>query len=278
MQSPMIAMPLLQSRLLSEIPGVRHGITRRQVGLGLADGNVGFSAPRDRIDAWAMRQFWCEQIGVDADRLVTLSQVHGNCVIRVGSRDSGRGARPDTSPVGRGDALITNEPGIVLLTLHADCTPVLIVDPIGQAVASIHAGWRGTVADVPGATVRAMSEAFGSRPEDLRVFVGPGIGSCCYDVGDDVVTAWRRRVGSSGEQAIITSAGRMVFDVPVAISLLLDRAGVRSDQIELSGICTRCNCDDWFSHRGQGATTGRFGAMIALTTGEENDGVPIVAD
>jgi polyphenol oxidase len=262
-----IAMPW-RSELLSAVPGVAHGITRRVEGFGRAHGNVGFSAPRDREDAWAMRQGWCAALGLAPELLVTLGQVHGNDVHMVTPNLSGRGARPGSVPVGLGDSLVTNRAGPVLMTLHADCQPILFVDPgacrRGPAIGVAHAGWRGTVADVAGATLALMSSAFGTRAEDVHVCLGPTIGQCCYVVGEDVMSAWREQAGSDANAAIESSGERYRFSLNAANSLLLKRAGVRVENVDVSAICTRCDGDHWFSHRGQGPHTGRFGAMVTI--------------
>ena len=261
------AMPW-RSDLLSSLPGIAHGVTWRVAGLGRANGNVAFSAPRDREDAWTMRQWWCSASGFAPEHLVTLGQVHGRDVHVVTAAHVGHGAMPGSPPIGLGDALITNQAGPVLMTLHADCQPILFVDPgsrrRGPAVGVAHAGWRGTVAGVAAAMLEAMAAAYGARPEDVHVCLGPAIGSCCYDVGDDVVSAWRHHAGNDAEVALERSGERYRYSLTAANALLLDRAGVRAANVEASAICTKCHGDRWFSHRDQGAHTGRFGAMIAL--------------
>jgi YfiH family protein len=263
-----VAMAPLRSALLELLPGVRHAVTRRVPGLGRADGNVAFSRPRDREDAWAMRRYWCMAAGFDADCLVTLGQVHGNAVHVATAAHAGWGATPGSSQIGVGDALVTNEAGPVLMTLHADCQPLLLVDPgtgrRAPVVAVVHAGWRGTVANIVGRTIETMAQAFDACPADVHVFLGPAIGVCCYDVGDDVAAAWRDRAGSDAEDALPPCGDRYRFSLTAANMLLLERAGVLPAHIDASGICTRCDGEHWFSHRGQGAETGRFGAMIAL--------------
>lgn len=262
------ALDVLRSGLLAEIGGIVHGFTGRVAGLGVADGNVGYSAPRDQQDAWQNRQRWSAAIGVDPERLVTPGQVHGDIVLEARAGDAGIGARPGSGKLGLGDALMTGEEGPVLFSLHADCLPLLLVDPgdghRARAVAAVHAGWRGTVVDVAGAAVLAMRDAYGSRPENLVAFIGPSIGPCCYEVGDEVIDAWRERVGAEASEAVVAGPARAHFDLQAANTLLLLRAGLRADQIDLASICTRCNADRWFSHRGQGAATGRFAAVITL--------------
>ena len=260
-----------QSELLSSIPGVAHGLTQRVEGLGRAQGNIGFSAPRDREDAWAMRQRWCAALGLEPEHLTTLGQVHGRHVHLATGAHAGHGARPGSVQIGLGDALVTNQIGPVLMTLHADCQPVLVVDPgAGRrdpAIAVAHAGWRGTVMDVVGATLAVMSTAFGTQAEDVQVVLGPAIGRCCYDVGDDVADAWREIAGADADEALEPHGDRHRFSLTEANGLLLERAGVRAANVETSAICTKCDGDNWFSHRGQGAQTGRFGAMIAIHNG-----------
>src|SRR5919112_1964396 len=201
-----------QSGLLSSIPGVAHGLTRRAEGLGRADGNIGFSAPRDRDDAWAMRKRWCAAMDFEPEHLVTLGQIHGPDVRIATEAHAGHGARPGSTQIGLGDALVTNQIGPVLMTLHADCQPVLFVDPgagrRGPAVGVAHAGWRGTVADIVGATLAVMTAAFGTRADDVHVVLGPAIGRCCYDVGENVVDAWHQTAGADAREALATDDQR----------------------------------------------------------------------
>lgn len=258
----------LRSQLLSTVPGIIHGLTHRVEGMGKADGNVGYSAPRDKDDAWAMRQQWSEAIGVDPNRMVLVGQVHGADVFHALPNHAGAGASPDRPQAGYADALITDSPNVVLTTLHADCQPILLVDTERPAVAAIHAGWRGTVADIAGSTVQAMQDAFDSNPANILAYLGPGIGGCCNEVGPEVTAAWRDQASSFGplaELAITRPGEREHLDISRANTLLLQRAGIQPEHIEVSPICTKCSKDDWFSHRGQGPTTGRQASMIMLT-------------
>jgi polyphenol oxidase len=132
----------------------------------------------------------------------------------------------------------------------------------------VHAGWRGTVADVAGATVRRMQEAYGTDPGQLLAYLGPAIGVCCNEIGPEVTADWRDQatdLGPLSELAVIQPGAKEHFDVPRANALLLQRAGLRPENIEISAICTRCSTDDWFSHRGHGPGAGRQASLIALT-------------
>jgi YfiH family protein len=154
------------------------------------------------------------------------------------------------------------------MTLHADCQPLLFVVPgtgrRGPVVAVAHAGWRGTVADIAGRTISVMTMAFGAHAEDIHVALGPAIGDCCYEVGDEVVRAWSTCAGADAAAALASDGEHHRLSLTRANAVLLERAGVRPQHIEATAVCTRCNGEQWFSHRGQGAATGRFGAVIAI--------------
>lgn len=260
----------LRSPLLSAELWVRHGLTYRVPGMGKAEGNIGLGAPRDREDAWEMRKLWCADIGVDPERIVTMGQVHGNKVLRAHADDAGKGSRDPATHLGFADALITDAAGPVLTTLHADCQPILLVDPVRRAVAAVHAGWRGTVADVGGAAVVAMGRAFGSDPGDLLAYLGPAIGPGQNEVGEEVIEAWLEQavdLGVAAQEAVFKPGPKHHFDVPAANRLLLRRAGLRPEHIEVSEICTKTSKDSWFSHRGHGPNAGREGALIAIVDG-----------
>jgi YfiH family protein len=253
-----LSLPFCQSRLLLEIPNLVHGVTRRVEGLGKAHGNLGYTAPRDREDALEMRRLWSQALGVDPQTLRGIHQVHGAdaCVIRLGNPE------PDVFP--KADAMITADRGLALLTLHADCMPIILCDPKAPAISSIHAGWRGTTLDIAGKTVARMVEELGARPDRITAFLGPAIGGCCYEVGADVFDAWSAIAGAQEAAAIRSVDDRWLLDLEIANRWLLRRAGISDARIESSGVCTKCGGGDWFSHRGQGALTGRYGSIVAL--------------
>jgi len=258
----------LRSQLLSGVSGLIHGVTHRVEGMGDADGNVSYSPPRDREDAWRSRQSWCDAIGLPAERLVLTGLVHGTEVLRVTTDHAGGGSSPDRELAGVADALITDQPNLALGVTHADCLSLLIADPDHHAIAAVHAGWRGTVADIAGATIRAMQDAYGSDPAEMLVYLGPSIGGCCNEVGPEVTAAWReqvRELGPLAELAVTRPGPKEHFDVPRANTLLLQRAGIRPGHIEVSAICTKCDTDTWFSHRGHGPGAGRQASIIMLT-------------
>lgn len=242
-----------------------HGITRRARGLH-RDGDMSFVTGGDTEAVGVTRGAWARALEVEPTRMVSASLVHGNQVHVARAEDAGRGGLAPGRAIPATDALITAHPHLTLLLTFADCTPLLFFDPVTPAVGVAHAGWRGTVADVGGATVRAMTREFGSRPADLLVGIGPAIGDCCYTVRADVATAWRGV--SAGRDGALEEVGgasdRWRFDLPRANHWLLVRAGVDPERIEMSGICTSCRVSEYFSHRAEQGRAGRCAALIAL--------------
>jgi YfiH family protein len=258
------SLPVVRSRLLSQIPGVVHGLSRRVTGMGIADGNLGYGAPRDREDAWRMRQLWCAAIGVDPETLVTVHQIHGADVLIASADDAGRGGTPGAVSLGNADAIVSAECGLALMTLHADCLPILLCDPGVPVVAVVHAGWRGTVAGIAERTLAVLFDQFGANPDRTIAYLGPTNRACCYEVGEDVIAGWLGVDARDTAGALTRTGDRWRFDVEIANRWSLMRIGVRPAHIETSQVCTRCESTHWFSHRAQGPATGRFGAIIGL--------------
>jgi polyphenol oxidase len=240
-----------------------HGVTTRDPGLpGEGDMNIAGRLPID--EARANRRTWSNAIGVDADALVCGRQVHGIRVRLVDERHRGLGARIIDDALPQTDALITRSPNLPLMIYTADCVPVIAYDPVQHALGLAHAGWRGTVGNIAGQLVAAMRAEFGSVPSDLIVKLGPSIGPCCYEVGDEVISAWHDS-GLDPESAAIRPANpRSHLDLWRANSLAFEASGVLADHIEHSGLCTRCHADRFFSrraghgHRGLFATIGQL--------------------
>ncbi len=171
--------------------------------------------------------------------------------------------RMDEEYWNKADIILTDNPDLTLFMRFADCTPVLLYDPLKQVVGIVHSGWLGTVRGAARVAVEAMSARFGTSPSDLLAAVGPSIGPDHYEVGKDVITKVNAVFNKEAAKLLEQRGGRTYFDLWAANRLLLEIAGVK--QIEVAQICTACNPVDWFSHRGEKGKTGRFGAMIALS-------------
>ena len=204
-----------------------------------------------------------EALGFRVDDLVFTRQTHTNIVRVVDETNRGEGLFRDVVP--ECDALVTATPGVVLAAFTADCTPILLHDPVTGAVGAVHTGWRGTVADIAGNAVRAMGECYGSRPEDIRAAIGPNIGVCCFETHADVPDAVRAVLGEEAEAFIVPAGEKFRVDLKGVNAALLRRAGVR--QIEVSGDCTACQPDRFWSHRRVGNDRGSLAAIIVCEGG-----------
>jgi YfiH family protein len=193
-----------------------------------------------------------QAVGARKNDLFAAYQVHGRDVTVVEATTE---ARP------RCDVLVTQSPEKTLMLRYADCTPVLLADPKQRVVAAVHAGWRGSAVRAASAAVEALRDRFGSRPRDLLAGIGPAIGPCCYTVGQDVVEAFADRPGLFTQ----FEGGQKRLDLWDANRQALTEAGIPAEQIEVAGICTRCQSERFFSHRANGGQpAGRFAALIRL--------------
>ena len=199
-----------------------------------------------------------DELGFDVNNLVFTRQTHTNIVRVVGAENRGEGLDREVEP--ECDALVTDTPGLVLAAFTADCTPILLQDPVTGAVGAVHAGWRGTVADIAGNAVRAMQENFGSRPENIRAAIGPNIGVCCFETHADVPKAVRAVLGEAAEGFIVSAGEKFRVDLKGVNAALLRRAGVRN--IEISCDCTACSSGRFWSHRRVGNDRGSLAAII----------------
>ncbi|MGE5560019.1 MAG: peptidoglycan editing factor PgeF [Chloroflexota bacterium] len=186
----------------------------------------------------------------------TAQQVHGCEILRVERAGDG-------GPLGCADALITDRPGLPLAVFTADCTAVFIYDPVARAIGLAHAGWRGTASGIAGRTVAALTAAYGTRPSDLYAAIAPSIGGCCYEV-DQAVTGQMRDYPWLPSVTRPTRPGHWLLDLWAANRLQLQAAGVPAAHITMSGLCTACHTDLFFSHRAEAGRTGRQAAVMML--------------
>ncbi len=168
----------------------------------------------------------------------------------------------------KADIIISNTPGLTLLMRFADCVPIMAYDPIHHAVGMAHAGWIGTSKDVAGELIRSMQKEFGSIPGDIISAIGPSICQKHYPVGEDVVDLFRKLHPQWEQEIFYKDHEQSHLDLWKANQLLLEQAGVKN--LELAGLCTVCQNQDWYSHRKERGRTGRFGALIRLSKREED--------
>ena len=197
-------------------------------------------------------------LGFDSKNLVLSHQTHTDIVLRVGKEQAGAGLFAPELP--ECDGLITNEPGIALAVFTADCTPILLHDPVTGAVGAVHAGWRGTAASIAAKAVEAMAREFGCRPENIRAAIGPNIGACCFQTDADVPDAMLEVFGEETKAFITPKAEKYYVNLKEINALVLRRAGVR--HIDISTECTVCQCHRFWSHRVTKGDRGSQGAII----------------
>jgi hypothetical protein len=237
---------------LSALPGVRHGVFTRHGGVsrgpfaslnvGRVDGEVPAHVDENRRRLAA---------ALGGGPLVGMRQVHGRTVKVVTAEDV-------STPPPTADALVTDVTGVLLMVQVADCQPVLLCDPVKRAVAVVHAGWRGSVANVVAATVHTLKERYGTRPRDLVAGIGPSLGPCCGEF-----IHYRREIP---ENLWAFRVGDHHFDFWAVTRSQLVAEGLAPQRIETAGWCTRCRTDLFYSYRKEG-TTGRFAAVIGLDWG-----------
>jgi polyphenol oxidase len=215
-------------------------------------GTVGDATERVREN----RRLALAALGSSPDSVYDVWQVHGISVVVADA------PRPPETPHLKADGILTNKPGITLLMRFADCVPLLFHDPAHGVVGIAHAGWLGTLRGAATAMVAAMRDHFGTLPRDIHAAIGPCIGPDHYQVGEDVARQVRQVFGSDSSGLLPVREEAIYFDLWSANRLLLEHSGVGS--IEVAEICTACHTDDWFSHRAEKGSTGRFGALIAL--------------
>jgi polyphenol oxidase len=188
------------------------------------------------------------------------SQSHGCAVHVVSAADRGRGSLSLTGAIVATDALVTAEPGIVLVVMVADCVPIVLYDPVAHVLACVHAGWRGTVARVGEAAVAKM-RALGATPENVIAGVGPAISPDRYQVGEDVVKAAKQGLGNAADEAIRPDGtGSWLFDLWTANQIVLREAGLADEHIHVAAVPTG---GPFFSDR-EARPCGRFAAVARL--------------
>ena len=202
-------------------------------------------------------------LGFSTDDLVLTRQTHSD-IVRAVDASHRRGCFHRDYP--ECDALITATPGLALTVFTADCTPILLHDPVTGAGGAVHAGWKGTAQDIAGKTVAAMVTHYGCRPEDIRTAIGPNIGQCCFETDFDVPAALMEVYGREACLPHIRRAGEKYYVNLIEINALsLRRAGVR--HIDISDSCTKCRPDLFWSHRYTRGQRGRQGAIIVCKEG-----------
>lgn len=250
------------------LSGTVHCFTTRYGGVSagvLSSLNLGIHRGDDPANVLENYRLLGASVGFCPEDLVFTHQTHSAIIRKVGHADRGEGLfRP---VAGDYDGLITNEPGVALIVFSADCTPILLFDPVRRAIGAVHAGWRGTAAGIAAKAVEQMTAAYDCRPEDIRAAIGPCIGPCCFETNADVPAAMVDALGKDAEMAIRPQKDKYYVNLKEINRLWLKRCGVR--RIEISPDCTHCQPERFWSHRITGDARGSQAAIIMLPKGKE---------
>lgn len=233
--------PVLESIALADV--APHFFTGKTAPVVAADGGA---------TDWAALG---ARIGVRPDRVWRFHQVHGDCVERLIVTD----VLP--SPAPRADAGVTLRSDVAISVRVADCVPILLADQDGRGVAAVHAGWRGAAAGIVERAVEALSQATGAAADRIIAAIGPSIGPCCYEVGEDVRAAFLA-ADIEGAQHFLPHGGKWRLDLWQAVARRLETAGVERRHVHVAGLCTATHLDWFFSYRKQGSKAGRMLAVI----------------
>ena len=261
--------PYLSFKALEDTGMVINGFSTRLGGASkgrFATMNFSYSRKDDPADVLENFTRMADALGVERARMVVSYQTHTTNVRRVTREDEGKGVirERDYRNV---DGLITDVPGITLVTFYADCVPLYLVDPVHHAIGLSHSGWRGTVRRMGQVTMDAMKEAFGTRPEDVTACIGPSICRDCFEVGEEVAEAFADAFDPKYRDALYRAnakPGKYQLDLWKANEIIFQEAGVPKEQIHTTNICTMCNSDYLFSHRRVGEERGNLAAFLSI--------------
>jgi len=271
---------ILQVPAIAKLPWLVHGFSTKPGGVSIQDAqkvlNLGFTDWDTKENVLENRRRFQSALGVTDLKLISLKQIHSDVIHLFDSP-------PDA--ICQGDASVTKRSGLLLAVQTADCVPILLVDPKKRAVASVHAGWRGTLARIVVKAIGQMQMQFRSDPADLLAAIGPSIGGCCYEVGTEVATQflsqfseapdWFDEFRTGDEPNPIQWLNMMppghqpapknvLLDLRKANRAQLLGAGLRANNISVSDLCTACRRDLLFSYRKEGPQSGRLMSVIGI--------------
>lgn len=262
------SVPFLKYPMLTELGVVKHGFSTRLGGVSQGcyeSMNLSFTRGDREEDVRENFRRIVKAIGVRCEDMVFSQQTHTTNVRVVTDADRGMGM---VRPLGYQDVdgLVTNVPGICLVTFYADCVPLFFVDPVKRVIGLSHSGWRGTVGKIGKRTVELMEKEYGCNPREIYAAIGPSICQDCYEVSEEVVEQFRQQFHPSDWERLFYQKenGRFQLNLWNANELILREAGICEDHIAVTNVCTHCNSDVLFSHRTTGDKRGNLAAFLAL--------------
>ena len=258
--------PYISFNALEQTGMVVNAFSTRQGGVSvgcLESMNLGFN--RGDLDENVLKnhKIFAKAVGFPYENIVTTNQTHTTNVRVVTKEDCGKGITKDRdySDV---DGLITNVPGIVLTTYYADCVPLYILDPVNKAIGLSHSGWKGTVNRIGENTLKLMNENYGTNPKDVICCIGPSICQDCYEISEDVASEFINEFCKNNKILYNKGNGKYQLNLWESVKQVFLDAGVEYDNIYTTDICTCCNKDELFSHRGHHGKRGNLAAFLML--------------
>jgi len=224
--------------------------------------NIAMHRGDSRENVQKNHEILAQTLGYSPKQVVMSRQVHSD-LVRVVTQADCKGLDHHAYP--ECDGLVTNEKELALVIFTADCTPILLHDPITGAVGAVHAGWCGTAMDIAGKAVQAMEQAFGCEPRNIRAAIGPNIGFCCFETHREVPEAMRNTFGPAVEKWIRPCGEKYYVNLKEINRHALARRGVC--RIEVSEACTVCEHERFWSHRVTAGARGSQGAIIVCKEG-----------
>ena len=258
---------IYQSGILNGLPGIVHGFSSRAGGCSkepYQELNMGMSCGDDLASVQNNRRAFAAALGILPEQAVCGQQVHGVQIARVSAGDGGRGFLDVSTAFAETDGLVTDQKGIALMTLYADCVPVLFYEPVRQVIAVTHCGWKGTVGKIASRMVDVMAEEYQCSRNEIRAVIGPSISQDAYEVDLPVLERFREAFSFAEEIILPVDETHGKVDLWEANRRQLLEAGLSPEHIEVSGLCTYKNHEIFFSHRAGGGKTGRNAAMLML--------------
>ena len=261
---PYITFPKLQ-RYEQDIV---HGFSTRLGGVSTKHWgtmNLSFSRGDDQKTVMENHRLFADAVGYNKEKLVFSDQVHLTKIYKVTSQDAGKGIIKESDIKGI-DGLVTNEPGISLITFYADCVPLFFYDPVKKVVGMAHSGWRGTVGKIGAEMIRFMEKEYDSQPKDIVCAIAPSICQKCYEVSEDVAVQFLEVFGKDyGDELLYQKEnGKYQLNLHYACEQTLLDAGIKKENIDVTNLCTCCNPELFFSHRITGDKRGNLAGVIGL--------------
>lgn len=260
--------PFLEYPLLADTEIVRHGFSTRLGGVSegcFSSLNLSFGRGDQEEAVRENFRRMASAIGVRCEDMVFSRQTHTTNVQVVTEEDRGMGIMRPTKYQDV-DGMVTNIPGICLVTFYADCVPLFFVDPVKKAIGLSHSGWRGTVGKIGRATVELMEQQFGSDPADILAAIGPSICQECYEVSEDVIEKFRENFSECDWEQLFYQKenGKYQLDLWKANEIIFAEAGILPEHMAVTNVCTHCNSHVLYSHRTMGNQRGSLAAFLAL--------------